>query len=189
MRNGKSRQIEKQYKFDEDKKVYLIDVFIDDYDDVYDEWDPAPFKKRFIEEDFDEFIKSSSKDIPMKFKLNIVLYIPLAMKDENKEKSVEAAYKNYYAYNTEKAEIEWNWMNRRSYTFLFIALSLLGLGSLLRFEDSSTLVDLFKQGILVGGWVFLWEFITYTFMDSKDYKFNYKIVKRLHQSELRFIYY
>jgi len=111
------------------------------------------------------------------------------MKDENKEKSVEAAYKNYYAYNTEKAEIEWNWMNRRSYTFLFIALSLLGLGSLLRFEDSSTLVDLFKQGILVGGWVFLWEFITYTFMDSKDYKFNYKIIKRLYQSELRFIYY
>ena len=91
MRKGKSRQIEKQYKFDEEKNVYMIEVSLDDYDDVYDEWDPAPFKKRFIEEDFDEFIMSSSMDIPLKFKLNIVLYIPLAMKDENKEKSVESA--------------------------------------------------------------------------------------------------
>jgi len=189
MRNGKSRQIEKQYKFDEEKNVYLIEVSLDDYDDVYDEWDPAPFKKRFIEEAFDEFIMSSSKDIPLKFKLNIVLYIPMAMKDENKEKSVDSAYKNYYAYNMEKVQVEWSRMKRRSFSYLIFALSFLGLGSVLRFEDSSALVDLFKQGILVGGWVFLWEFFTYTFMDSRDYKFKEKIIKRLHQSELRFIYY
>jgi hypothetical protein len=38
-------QIQKQYPFDEERNAYLIEVSLDDYDDVYDEWDPAPLKK------------------------------------------------------------------------------------------------------------------------------------------------
>ena len=51
---------QKLYKFDKKSKTYLIEVSLDDYDDVFDDWDPSPFKKRDIEDEFSDFILDSS---------------------------------------------------------------------------------------------------------------------------------
>lgn len=71
------------YRYDGDEKAYVIEVSLDSYDDIYDEWDPSPFKKRDIEDEFDDFIRDSSSDIPIKFKLIIELFLPSVEKNVN----------------------------------------------------------------------------------------------------------
>lgn len=185
--NGFS-QIQKQYRFEEGSDAYLIEVSLDDYDDVYNEWDPAPFKKRFIEEDFDEFIVSSSEDIPLKYNLIIVLYIPEQKKDLNKEKSVVSAYKNYYLYASEKVDRNWIKLRKKNIYYLVLATVFLSVGYIFEYGISTVLLEVIQEGVSIGGWVFLWEFFTNLFIKRKRYKVKHKIYKRLYLSDIRFIY-
>lgn len=180
--------IQKQYIYEKDSNAYLIEISLDDYDDVYDEWDPAPFKKRFIEEEFDDFIVSSSEDIPMKYNLNIVLYLPENKKDRNKETAVDSAYRNYYGYMIEK--INKNKIKLRKRTVFYFVLATLFLSPVFffQYETANIVFNVIKEGILIGGWVFLWEFFTNLFIKSREINNQDKLYRRLYQSEIRFIY-
>ncbi|MCR3922679.1 MAG: hypothetical protein NUK65_09220, partial [Firmicutes bacterium] len=94
----KKRYFQNIYKFEDKSKHYLIDVSLDDYDDVYDNWDPSPFKRRDIEDEFHDFILNSSEDIPLNFDLTIILYLPSSKRDTHKESARISAYQNYYNY-------------------------------------------------------------------------------------------
>lgn len=181
-------QIQKQYRFEEDNNVYLIEVSLDDYDDVFNEWDPAPFKKRFIEEEFDEFIVSSSEDIPLKYNLNIVLYIPEQKKDINKEKAVISAYKNFYLYASEKVEISWAKLRKKDISYFLLAIIFLSIGFFFQYAVKNVVLDVIKEGIFIGGWVFLWEVFTNIFITRRKLRTKDKIFKRLYLSDIRFVY-
>lgn len=60
----KRKYFQKLYKYEKETEHYLIEVSLDDYGDVYDNWDPSPFKQRDIEDEFHDFIFNSSEDIP-----------------------------------------------------------------------------------------------------------------------------
>lgn len=181
-------QIQKQYRFEEEHNAYLIEVSLDDYDDIYDEWDPAPFKKRFIKEEFDEFIVSSSDDIPLKFNLIIVLYIPEQKKDVNKEKAVVSAYKNYYLYVSEKIERSWLKLRKKNIFYFLLAIIFLTIGYVFQYAIDNVVIDVIKEGISIGGWVFLWEVFTTIFIKRKKFGTKYKLLKRLYLSDIRFVY-
>lgn len=180
--------IQKQYKYEKENNTYLIEVSLDDYDDVYDEWDPAPFKRRFIEEGFDDFIVSSSDDISLKYKLAIVLYIPEDKKDGNKENAVDSAYKNYYGYRMEKVRKSKIRLRKRTISYLLLAVLFLTPGYFFQIETANIVYNVLEEGILIGGWVFLWEFFTNLFIKSREINFTYKMYERLYTSEIRFIY-
>jgi len=182
MRKKRSSPIQKQYRYEEESNAYLIEVSLDDYDDVYDEWDPAPFKKRFIEEGFDDFIVSSSDDIPKKYNLKIVLYIPETKKDLSKENAVESAYKNYYGYMMEKIRKSKIRLRKRTISYLLLATLFLTPGYFFQIETSNVVYNVLEEGILIGGWVFLWEFFTNLFIKSRE------INSMLYDSEIQFIY-
>lgn len=186
--SNKFSQIQKQYPFDEARNAYLIEVSLDDYDDVYDEWDPAPFKKRFIQEEFDDFIVSSAEDIPMKYNLNIVLYLPKDKKDANKETAVEAAYQNYYSYEIVKIAKNLAKLRKRNISYFLLAILFLSLGYIFQFGPDNVAFDVIQEGIFIGGWVFLWEFFTDIIITRKKLIAEHKLYKRILQSELSFIY-
>ncbi|MDF2821106.1 MAG: hypothetical protein K0R15_1547 [Clostridiales bacterium] len=188
MRKKRISQIQKQYRFNEENNVYLIDVSLDDYDDVYDEWDPAPFKKRFIEEEFDEFIVSSSEDIPLKYDINIVLYIPEAKKEVNKENSVVSAYRNYYAYAIEKVNKSRKRLRKINISYFLLAIILLSIGYFFQNGTESVLLDVLNEGVFIGGWVFLWEVFTNIFIIRRDIQTKNSIYKRLYLSDIIFVY-
>lgn len=181
-------QIQKQYPFDEERNAYLIEVSLDDYDDVYDEWDPAPFKKRFIQKEFDDFIVSSAEDIPQKFNLNIVLYLPETKKDTNKEMTVDAAYRNYYSYEVVKVDKSIAKLRKNSISYFLLSITFLSLGFFFQYVQESFALGVIKEGNLIGGWVFLWEFFTNIFITRRDLIAQHKLYKRIYRSEIRFIY-
>jgi len=188
MRKKRSSPIQKQYRYEEESNAYLIEVSLDDYDDVYDEWDPAPFKKRFIEEGFDDFIVSSSDDIPKNYNLKIVLYIPETKKDLSKENAVESAYKNYYGYMMEKIRKSKIRLRKRTISYLLLATLFLTPGYFFQIETSNVVYNVLEEGILIGGWVFLWEFFTNLFIKSREINSMHQIYERLYDSEIQFIY-
>jgi hypothetical protein len=188
MKEKKPNQIQNQYIFDKHRNAYLIEISLDDYDDVYNEWDPTPFKRRFIQEEFDYFIVSSSEDIPLIYNLIIVLYIPERKKDTNKEASVISAYRNYYSYAKQKVDKDRIKLKNKSASNFMISVLFLATGYFIKFGNSNVLLEIIKEGIFIGGWVFLWEFFTSISTTRKELNVNYKMYERLYYSEIKFVY-
>jgi hypothetical protein len=175
------------YRYDERDKTYIIEVSLDEYEDVYDEWDPSPFKKRDIEDEFDDFIWDSSNDIPLKFKIKIVLYLPMAQKNEVKEKALREAYDNFYSFRLIRAFKKQKQIQKKILTYLMMSLTFLYIGYFYSAE-SGIVMSVLKEGIFIGGWVFLWEVFTLIFITLGEERKVFKIVKRLLDTEICFIY-
>jgi hypothetical protein len=184
----KKRYFQKLYRYDEEKNTYLIEVSLDSYDDVYDDWDASPFKKRDIEDEFNDFVVNSSQDIPFNFEISILLYLPAAKRDELKEQTLISAYKNYYAYALERLNKSINTLYKRILSYLMLSVFMLGLGYFFFRGAKSIVTSIIHEGIFIGGWVFLWEFFTNIFITRRELQEEYKTIKRLYKSEVIFIY-
>jgi hypothetical protein len=178
----------KIYNFDKESNSYFINVSLDNYDDVYDDWDPSPFKKRDIENEFNDFIVNSSEDIPLKYKTTIVLYLPQSKKDENKENALRLAYQNHYGYTLERINKSMSNLFRKIAVYFFLSLFFLTIGYFFFKEVENILLNVLHEGIFIGGWVFLWQFFTDIFMTRRKIVDEYKLYKRLYDSEIKFIY-
>ncbi|HCC07167.1 MAG TPA: hypothetical protein DEP72_03240 [Clostridiales bacterium] len=185
---SKKKFFHKLYKFHEKSKTYLIEVSLDDYDEIYDDWDPSPFKKRDIEPEFNDFIVNSSEDIPLNFKIGIVLYLPSSKKDEKKEATLISAYQNYYDYVIEKLNRSKSTLNGKIIFNLLFSMSLLFIGYGSSGDDGNIFINVFKEGIFIGGWVFLWDFFTTIFFTKRELRNQYKLYKRLYNADINFIY-
>ena len=74
--------LDKLYSYDKKNNAYIIEVSLDKYEDIYNEWDPTPFRRRDIEPEFMDYLLDSSYDIPYKYNLDIKLYLPKSKEDE-----------------------------------------------------------------------------------------------------------
>ncbi len=175
------------YRYDESDGTYIVEVSLDEYEDVYDEWDPSPFKKRDIEDEFDDFIWDSANDIPLKFKIKIVLYLPKAQKNDVKEKALREAYDNFYSFRLIRAYKTQKNIQKKILTYLMMSLTFLYIGYFYSAE-SGIVMSVLKEGIFIGGWVFLWEVFTLIFITLGEERKVSKIVKRLLDSKICFIY-
>lgn len=188
MRKKRSSPIQKQYKYEPETNAYLIEVGLEDYNDIYDQWDPAPFKKRFIQEEFNEFIITSAEDIPKHYNIILVLYLPEGRKDDKKEGAVRAAYANFYLYAAAKEKRSLMDIQKKTLSYLLLSFSLLGIGYLYLNETEHIAMNIIREGIFIGGWVFLWEAITNIFITRRDIITRLNLFKRIYLSEIRFVY-
>lgn len=175
------------YRYDESDGTYIVEVSLDEYEDVYDEWDPSPFKKRDIEDEFDDFIWDSANDIPLKYNIKIVLYLPKAQQNVVKEKALREAYDNFYSFRLMRAYKTQKNIQKKILLYLMMSLTFLYIGYFYSAE-SGIVMSVLKEGIFIGGWVFLWEVFTLIFITLGEERKVSKIVKRLLDSKISFIY-
>lgn len=184
----RKRYFQRLYKFNEKSNTYAIDVSLDTYDDVYDDWDASPFKRRDIEDEFNDFVVNSSQDIPFNYDVSIVLFLPEAKRDEQKEITLIAAYRNYYAYALDRLNKRKTILYEKIISYLLLSIFMLGIGYFFFRGARSIITSILHEGIFIGGWVFLWEFFTSIFITLRELQEEYRIVKRLYKAEVVFKY-
>lgn len=176
------------YSYEESEKAYVIDVSLDAYEDVYDEWDASPFKKRDIEDEFDDFIRDSSSDIPLKYSLLIDLFLPKGVHSEKKEKLLVEAYVNFYEFKLRRELKAKQRLQRKVLNYFLLAMIFLFFGYFYSPSMESIFLKIVKEGIFIGGWVFLWEVFTLLFITISEKNREVRMMKRLLLAKIRFIY-
>jgi hypothetical protein len=184
----KKRYFQNLYNFEVESNKYLVTVLLHDYNDIYDDWDPSPFKRRDIEDEFNDFVLNSSEDIPLTFDISIVLYLPEAKKDERKERVLISAYKNYYEYATARISKSISGLHTKILSYLLFSCVFLIVGYFLSETGPGVFARVLHEGILIGGWVFLWEFFTNFFIKRRELLEEFRLYNRLYHAEIRFVY-
>lgn len=175
------------YRKYEDTDRYAIDIAINNYTDIFNEWDSAPFKRRDLNPYLQNFLEECSREISMKHRLAIVFYMPITRQNSEKEEVCITGMRTHFAFNVHVLHKE-----RKTMIHGVVRNTLIGLSFLvvaISFDQLSLygiLSQVFTQGLFIGGWVFIWEALST--LSFKNRVLNYKIREwqRLHEAPIHF---
>ena len=189
MRKKKKTILDKLYSYDKKNNAYVIEVSLDKYEDIYNEWDPTPFRKRDIEPEFVDYLLDSSYDIPYKYNLDLKLYLPKSKEDEKKERNAKAAIKSYFGYMLERNKRSLLTSVSRCAKSLFIGFLLFLFYYIMSTENVGDYISkIIVEGIGILGWVALWD-VGEEFLFTLINKYNKrKAIKRLSEAKVEFVY-
>lgn len=165
----------------------IIDISLDYYLQFFHEWDNAIFKKRDMHPDLARFLDNCSSEIPLSKPIDIVFCIKDGSVDEAKEALIIASFSNYYR----AKEREVGRQLRRSFRFGLVLFCIAVVFLLVYVTDKDTrpvglFSNLFLEGLLIGGWVFMWEALHMFFLESFEPFFRRKELKRFLRAALLF---
>lgn len=86
------------YKIDESTKLYMIEIALDHYVNVFNKWDPAPFKRRDLDPDLQLYLEGSSEEIPLHYPIELCFTVPEKARDNQLEKEVEDGLKKSFVF-------------------------------------------------------------------------------------------
>ncbi len=178
------------YEKDPQTGAYIIKIKVRNYSALFNNLDPYPLNRRDIDDDIQDYIEDCASDIPAR---NIVsLHIVFSDEKENPdmENRVRSGFKGYFNYLIllMQRDIRATW--KRSLLYMVASLFFISLYFYLDPMPASQgiLLGTLKEGVSIGGWVFLWEaFVQVSFKNSENRKGKRKY-ERLKSAEISFIY-
>jgi len=140
---------------------YVIQVALDKYTDVFNDWDNSPFKKRDMDPDLALFLENCLDEIPQTHGVDICFYLPKEIKDAKREEVIMSGIKTYYSFYLNQAKRSLKGKYQKMFEYIFTSFSLLAVSVFLAsISGKNIILGTVQQGFNVGGWVFLWEAIS-----------------------------
>nr|WP_208677006.1 hypothetical protein [Synechococcus elongatus]AZB72794.1 hypothetical protein DOP62_08785 [Synechococcus elongatus PCC 11801] len=170
-----------------DNGRFVIEISLDQYSDVFNEWDPAPFKRRDLDPYLQQYLEESSDEIPLRYPLEICFQLPQGLRDRSLETKVCDGFHNCLTFRLYLLNQEQQRLNRYVFLFVLAGFSLIGSATLFRDRLGETiLVSTLLEGVVVSGWVFLWEAVSLIIFKKREIHHRYRSYQRLQQAPIIF---
>lgn len=150
--------------------------------------DPSPFIDRDLDDDAEEFIVSSARELHGSHAFELVVHLGTAP-DPVKAAETERAVQHYFAARSELKRREFRLLLRRGHSVLAIALLFLATCLVLR-EVVTTLVpnqagQILHEGLLIAGWVAMWRPLEIYLYDWWPLRQEWRSLQRLARMHVR----
>lgn len=180
-------QFNKVYKIDAATNCYMIEVELDQYKDIFNEWDPAPFKRRDIDPDLELYLEGSSDEIPFHYPIELCFIIPTGTRDEQIEIETRQGLENSFIFKRYLLRKELTKTNTQMIRFVLIGFIFLGVAAFFAERTEETvLLSALIEGVFIVGWVFLWEAVSLFFFTNRELYQRYRTYKRLQNAPVFF---
>jgi hypothetical protein len=168
---------------------WIIDIRLEGYGDFYHEWDNARFFKRDIHPELADFLSICSADIPLSEGIEIRFLVQGTAADPAQEENLTASYWNYYRALLREGKRSLRRLYRIAFGSILIALVLLLIAQLSgQYIKENLPFTILTEGILIGGWMFMWEAASLLFFKRPEEQNTLKETRRLAEAPLRFTY-
>lgn len=167
---SKTTQIYRKF---EDTERLMIEVSLDNYEDMFNEWDPTPFKRRDIDPHLRTFFEECSDEISMKHSIAVVFYLPKGEVDMEKQEKCIEGLRNFFRFNHYLTVKERKDSRKKALQhFIVGAIFLVIAVGFENFFEKNMLSSTLGQGLFIGGWVFLWEALSIVAFKNSELKLN-----------------
>ena len=178
------------YNINPKTSAYMIEVSLDDYAELFNGWDTSPLRRRDLEPEFLDFLEQCGSEVPIKNKIELYLYLPERLKDEEKEKRSKTGIINNFKVVLFLINKNLKKMYRQIVTNIILSSMFLIAAY---FFKNVVMVDgifstIFVEGLYIGGWVLLWEAFSVFFFDSYETRQRRKIFLRFLNMKIHFKY-
>ncbi|MEQ1868916.1 MAG: hypothetical protein ABL961_02715 [Vicinamibacterales bacterium] len=139
-----------------------IEVRVAELRQLFSTMDPSPFHERDIDPRAEEFIVDWSRDLPAGSPLALVVHVERPVEGPDETAIVRDAIHEFFSQRAASTRRTLRELFRRGRISLVIALAFLALSivvsdSLASYLGASHLVEVMRQGLLIGGWVAMWR--------------------------------
>ena len=184
------KTLNQMYDRDSDSNAYIINVVVKKYEDIFNNLDPSPYKRRDLNSNLISFLEDCSLDIPLQFKTLLQFQVPKAIRNEDLEYRITLGLGNYFSYIMNSFSRRLKMIDDRSMAFVGISFALLLIATFMtRLDIDNLFSQTINEGIFIGGWVFLWEAISSYSIKKKEVKNEYRHYKRFCRSPINFCSY
>jgi hypothetical protein len=168
------------YALDKSTNRYMIEIALDRYEDIFNEWDPAPFKRREIDADLELYLEGSAEEIPSRYPIELFFMVPRGKQDKRMEEETRNALRSFFGFKIYFLRRELRKINIRILNYLVFGFLLLWAGNTYPGHDSTRdWAVVLTEGIFIGGWVFLWEAVSLFFFTNREMYQHHRIYTRL----------
>lgn len=186
----KGDYLHKVYEKNLDTGNYIVPVSLDKYNDIFNDWDSAPFKKRDMDPELAEFLDHCAEDIPIRYGIDVVFHVSNQQKDETREQMLVSIFKTYYSfyYMGQVKLLKSSYKSMTKYVVTaFLFLSFIYMSK--NFEkEEFFLGTILINGVEIGAWVFLWEAISFLFFKKSEITDKINKYKRFSECNIFFKY-
>lgn len=141
--------------------VHKIEVRIERVSQLFNTFDPLPFREKDLDKDAEEFIVGWAKELPKSQQLGITVHLPSEEAATTNAQDLGPAITRYFSYRAEIAQRDLRELFRLGRRSLAIGLIVLATCFVLG-EVLSRLLDneagkLLREGLIILGWVANWR--------------------------------
>jgi len=152
----KNNQLKNLYKQNQEGD-FVLEAFLDRYIDAFNEWDSAYLEIRDLNPGLLHFLERCSQDIPFKYGIELLFSVS-EPREEETEKLIIRGVKANFSYKILREKTDLRLLFRRIKKYFAVAISLLILVfSLDPVMPQTLMARTLKEGMMIGGWVFLWQ--------------------------------
>jgi hypothetical protein len=142
--------------------VVLLELAITRIEQLFNTLDPAPFHEKDMDSDAEEYIYEAVEEISLTQPVRLVIRMPAEVVSAGKQMVVKEAIQHYFTYRAEITRRQIRhifWLGRVSLligvAFLVVCI---GLHHLLEYMAPQAFWSiLFREGLLISGWVAMWK--------------------------------
>ncbi|HIH39843.1 TPA: hypothetical protein HA219_03945 [Candidatus Woesearchaeota archaeon] len=166
-----------------------ISLSLDNYDDIFSDFDPRPFSQRALSDDFLIEAKKASRDKVSGIELNFL--IPKSVRKPSEENIIKKRLKDHFKkhYHSEKQET----LNIRRFGARFagigIVLMFLATFILFRFPDKSFVMNFLVVLLEPAGWFLLWEGLNQVIFEPRKHREDMEFYRKMSSCEINFFEY
>lgn len=179
----------KKYDINPENGNCIIKIDIHKYENIFNNLDDSPLFKKDIDPELRDFLYDCSYEIPQRHGLELCFKIKGSKRDEVREKLIISWFKAYCLYYMRSRRRALKRLYYQMIRYIIISFIFLFAGfSLDERAKKGVLLNVIIEGLIIGGWVFLWQTIAYFTVDRKDRDYEIKTLKRLYDAPLYFKY-
>jgi len=171
------------------KNIREMSIAIDDWDDVFSDFDPRPLGEKALSEDFIYEIKKRYRETPQG-RFLISIYAPQGLKNEKSEKVVIQRLKRHFKHRSLSRQKELKRIRLRGFIFVLMGIAFLGFLTLITYFKffSDLAIELLGIIFMPLGWFGVWEGFS-KIVDSSPMLIREELLfDKLSKAQYRFVY-
>lgn len=176
------------YDRNPDNGNYKIEVSLQNYAEIFNDWDHAPYKRKDIDPELLCFLADSIDDIPMKYNIDMCFYITEEARNTDRESLIVSWFKTFYDFYVAIEKSKMAAIMRKAIVYLVVSVALFILSYFSVADSKNIVAYILKEIIIVGGWVFLWEAISQITFERQGIGKLVKNYKRFARADIYFRY-
>jgi hypothetical protein len=178
------KEYKKVYPFDSKTKEFLLDLSIDHISELFDEWDGSILSKKDLDPDMVDYLVEAVKELPHKANIKIGFRIKQVKVEEPIMDQIKKALHNYFGFQIFLCYRKRLRLLRKAIIYLLFGLAFIYSAYEFDYVFENISMNVLKEGLFIGGWVFVWESISILFFERRNISKEAKQYKKIMQAPI-----
>lgn len=171
-------------------KMSEISLWLDDYSDLFSDFDPRLYAERSLSQDFLAEIQRASRD-KATGQIELKFLIPSAKRNHNDEAMIKRRLKEHFKKHFDNIKKDKDKMVNLGSMLTIIGILLMFAATfvLFKYQNTGLMTSFMVVFLEPGGWFFFWEGMYLIVFESKKLKPNMEFYSKMHRADIEFLSY